>query len=715
MFLAVFPVVSTAVEIPFSDAVVGPAVSQQFDPSIGASDDGYLVVWSDQRASLETYAARVARDGEVLDPTGIRLGPGAACERSVVWNGNEWVVLWSTGDGRLWESRLSRAGEVRVHGRLVAEGIQSPSVLQAGVYTVVGYASSARPYEPRGMFLDGQGNIAADVRLASGDETQAPRIAWNGTHLLAVWTKGPAPDRTVIEGVRFTRDGLVDPVARPLVSEGSPVDPRVASDGEGFMLLTRDNTSRGDSARALSAGLTTVRQQPTALASGGIDATTLLWDGTQYVVVAEDGTGINAVRMDPDGSLRDEVPAVVQAFEGGSAAASPVAAADGSRLFVAWTGRSGPDGSNYDIIGTTLTSALEPGDAALVSASAAAQTNPLLAAGSDRILTLWNEEAKLYARRVTQAGEPIDAAPILLSSAASESSATFDGSTFLVVWVDTARAFLKTLAIPLAGPIDPRLARERALEEPGVTAIASSDGATIVGWVDRGALALARIDATAQMIDTVPLTLAESDVATLSITGGEGFLVTWGRSVSGEAQTARPAAVHGAVLSRDLAVSSFPGFEIVDTDAEEGAPSAAWNGSEWLVVWERSDRSRADVRARHITVEGWPIEGTARDAGFLIADDADTPRLVWDGARYSLAWRSAAGRSFLATEADPSHGVFDLHDAGDSVAGSYSLVSTGTGRVARAWSRIAHGAAYGGVARAFMELPSPASRRRSVR
>lgn len=719
MLLAVFPVVSFAAEIAFSNAVVGPAASHQFSPAIGSNGDGYLVVWSDRRASLETYATRLSRDGAVLDRTGIRLGSAMANERAVVWTGSEWRIVWNTPDGRLWESRVTRDGVVLHDARTIAERVQAPNVVQAGAHTVVGYSSMDHPFVPRAMFIDAAGRIANDVALASGSvERQSPGVGWNGTHVVAVWASGPQPGSVVIEGIRVTVSGLIDAAPRALVSAGSPLQPRIASDGNDFLIVTRDYGTKIDTARRLSADLATVGTA-TDLPSGGIDRTTLLWNGSRYVMVSEDGAAITGFRLDSSGAMIDPQPVTLASTDGVGTAA-PVAAAAGGELFVAWVGVDDPAAADddFDIYGATISPSMTAAARRLISASAAAQTNPRIVSGGQTILTLWNEGSKLFARRVTGDGEPIDSTPVLLSSSAADVATAGGSSNVFVAWTDRANGRLMTMRVPERGLLDPRAAWRRDVESPVAVALSADGGTTVIGWVSKGALQIARVDDDGRIRDEAPLPVAEGAIESPAITGSEGggFLVTWTDTATSGVGNVFPSAIRGAVVSSQLAVISFPGFEIVDTADEEGAPAAAWNGSEWLVVWERSILNRRELRARHITRDGWPIEGTARDEGVLVAEHAMSPQVVWDGSRYAFAWRSSgeSPRVRFASLANLEQRATDVADAGEAAAAPV-LSLVGRGRVASAYSKISRDAAHGGVARAFMQLPEGQGRRRSVR
>src|SRR5205809_3080543 len=72
--LLAFPVIAEIAEQPISDVVYGSAPGYRDYPHIASDGENFLIVWHDERAlPAVVYAARVNRDGEPLDPTGLRI------------------------------------------------------------------------------------------------------------------------------------------------------------------------------------------------------------------------------------------------------------------------------------------------------------------------------------------------------------------------------------------------------------------------------------------------------------------------------------------------------------------------------------------------------------------------------------------------------------------------------------------------------------------
>jgi len=82
-----------------ADFPVCTAPAGQFYPAVAYTGDRFYVFWLDQRhapyESASVYAARVTRDGTVLDPNGIELFHGDAGYRcNAAFDGTNFLVVF---------------------------------------------------------------------------------------------------------------------------------------------------------------------------------------------------------------------------------------------------------------------------------------------------------------------------------------------------------------------------------------------------------------------------------------------------------------------------------------------------------------------------------------------------------------------------------------------------------------------------------------------
>src|SRR5947207_2344244 len=114
-------------EKPASDVIYGPAPNYQYDPLIASDGTNFLIVWLDERSFPSAmYAARMTRQGELLDPTGIRI-PVSTLPAALLFAGDAYVVLF-TKEQSLYATRISREGEILENGKLLESNQTSPPI-----------------------------------------------------------------------------------------------------------------------------------------------------------------------------------------------------------------------------------------------------------------------------------------------------------------------------------------------------------------------------------------------------------------------------------------------------------------------------------------------------------------------------------------------------------------------------------------------------------
>lgn len=237
-------------------------VSRQRRP---ARERSGLVVWRDYRTqNAQVYAARVTRDGRVLDPDGILVS--LADYDVSPWN----FAIASNGSGLLavWRGYDNATG------------------------TSAMYATE----------LDGAGAVVGHIRLA--DAGTSPTVAWNGRRYLVAWI-GADEDHSIL-ALRITK-GKVDRDPMVLSSSGPAWKsaPKVASDGEDFFVAWAD--ARSGSSHVYG---TRVTSNGRVLDPGGKvvfgdseynSVSGVAWDGAHYVVASR----LNLIRVSQDGVVVD--------------------------------------------------------------------------------------------------------------------------------------------------------------------------------------------------------------------------------------------------------------------------------------------------------------------------------------------------------------------------------------------------------------------------
>lgn len=231
------------------------------------------------RSPLTTSQHRTVRRS-VLDAIGILIASDVDGRPVVVWTGASYLVAFRyANNAAIWVARVGRDGSIVDGPRVLGASGKPLCALRTAMSVVIGYRGSTL----RALMLTRDADIIRDVALPrdSGDAS----IAWNGSHFAAAWTESTG-GKYRLGVVRFDATGVVDGEPRTL-DDSYPHQPRIASDGESFAILSSNQPANiGRSGqyllRHLAADLSdagTATVFPDAIA----DEASLLWAGDRGV------------------------------------------------------------------------------------------------------------------------------------------------------------------------------------------------------------------------------------------------------------------------------------------------------------------------------------------------------------------------------------------------------------------------------------------------
>jgi hypothetical protein len=559
-----------------------------------------------------------------------------------------------------------------------------------------------------GSVLDPEG---IPVSVASGLQGE-PAVAFDGTNYLVVWTDMREGDADIY-GARVTRDGvLVDTSGLTIVDDDSTgqAGPAVTHDGSNFLLVWGETRSGGAfdiyGARVNSEGaMLDSTGFPISLAQSwqgspaiafGIDEALVVWedmrggpatdiygsritsagevldsagiaiatsswyefdtkitfDGTQYLVVWTNAVAHGNVlggRVATDGTVIDTLGFFIS--QGGEYAGNPAVAFDGVHSVVAWNDvRAGMadhsiSAARVDGNGFVLDSQGIP-----VSNAASSQKLPDAAFGAADFLVVWGETrvgiSDIYGVRLTPEGTVVDSAGIRISPPGGDQAfaALAHGlSNFLVVWEDGrfrerdvcgARVgydgvVLDTTSVLISGSPWEQCAP-----------VVGSDGTDfLVAWQDwRNSsydIYCARVSQTGTVLDTAGVAVCTSSgdqVTPAMAYNGTDYLVLW------QAQSVGIRDLYGARINRQGVVLDPDGFIVSAAAGDEEQPAAASDGDIFLVVW--SDRRNGDRDIHGARVTGTGIVLDTAGIEICTAPGAQNyPAVEYDGADFLVVWQ----------------------------------------------------------------------------
>lgn len=726
-------------------AVPTAATQTRVQPALASDGTDYFAVWTDDRSGFSSVTGtRIARDGRVLDPLGIRI---AATARSlstdsgpkpqVAWDGAAYLVAWSAPQGDLYPrsvyaARIAPDGRMVMQPRVVAEGGITGSgqyVASNGSVSVIAYQDNASG-QLRIAVLDRDGNT---LRHETFPELQGfvsePAVAAGRTHFVVAWRSNPGfsiADDT-IKAVRLTAAGQVDGTP---VTAGRGEHPAIATDGTRFTITSRRNIDWQDFilvSRTFDENLDPVSGEHELLHGRQLDHATVLWTGAHYEVVTARHLSpghfeIVTIALDRDGN--PQAPRGRGTSFGELFWLQLAAATNGTDLLltrpieIASPARTQMFAQLYAGNSTTSSAPI------LLSWSGNAHRDPSIAASALGHLVAWVEDDGVYATRVDRQGSSLDGRGIRLTGYFyGFVRAAFDGTNYVVAWGDAGFIGLRWIAphdgatvaaatIP-AGPHGPELA------------LAVTPEATYLAYVaDR--VRVVRIPNATHTPDPAPLAVSPEDmyVAHPALAwNGEALLVTWNEMRTSHADPPIPWSinVHAARVTPGLSLLDPAPLLIAATNEENeeyelGPVSVASNGTDWLVV---STLNGTDVIARRVLQDG-DVRGNAP----VKIGKGIHPVVAWNGSRFAVAWKEGNWEDLerpVVLAAVPEFGTpvatnRVLVSSRTAASGArLSIVPTGNGAVAVAYTRVSNLLEHAGVERSFFRVLDFNKRDRAIR
>lgn len=643
-----------------SSFVISEAAGDQRRPEVAFNGTNYLVVWSDLRggSNFDVYGARVTPAGGVLDPGGIAISAAAADQDdpAVSASGSTWVVAWRdgrNGTDNIFAARVGAGGNVADPvGIALAPGAtvqNEPAIAASSTVALVAYTSAG--IDVRATRLDTTtGAVLTSTGVGvSGSTDRLPAVAFDGTNFLVVYQRDGQGNLRDINGVRVTQGGTPLDSAEGFVINGEPGNARVPSVtfGNGrYLVAWHDDKLTSTAPDVLAATVLpdgTVNQTRGFLINGVTD-----WQ--VYPDVAAGSGGFLAVwedrrNRDPDvygvalqssGAPTNSTGFVIST--GANRQFAPSVVFKDPFFFVVYQDSRRSGGTDYDLKGVRIRVSgtiadpygLNITNAAGNQAAPALTYNPvddeILVVWTDRRAGNWDIRARLYApnwvptpERVIASGPADETFPrVAYNSAAGR---------YLVAWQDERGGDFDVYAARVdnvtANVVDPggNLVVSAANDQRSVD-VASDGLVWLVAWEDdrngpdtediRGAIV--NFANTVSIPDFAISTAPNVQAAVRVAYDGTNFVAVWGDARTGILGTSDVYAARitsgGIVLDPagiGLATSGSlnegrPGVAIVD-DTNVGGPT-------WFVVWRQDAAPGSQARdlfGRQFTTAGVPV------------------------------------------------------------------------------------------------------------
>ncbi len=651
------------------EAVYGPASGAQLPTAIASDGTDYLVVWNDLRdGSWDIYGARVAMDRSLLDSSGIAISIAAKDQghASVAFDGTSYFVVWEdarNGRYEIYGARVAADGRVLdpsgIRIATAAVGLRNPDIAFDGTnYLVVWQDSICGSYDVYGLRIGRDGNVLDSVRtpisIATFDQIN-PRVAFDGANYLVVWEDLRHGSHDVYGARVGTEGDVIDSSGIAIATAtGDQAGPAIASGGSNYFVVWRDSRAGFDEiygARVATDG--------SVLDSTGIPISRgpyepedpkVSFDGTNYLVVWHDwraGVGVYAVRVSTQGSVIDtSVINVSPASHGGWSVAVSF---NGTDYLVAWKG-GGPYnvcGVRVGVEGTVLDSL--PTNFAM---SACDQMASAVAFAGTNYLVVWHELRDrgydIYGARVAPDGRVPDSRGIPICTLAADQehpAVASDGDNFLVVWQDSrVESYGRPHTIYGA-----RVAQDGTVLDPSSIMISTAsayqefpsvafDGTHyLVVWQRNGDIYGGRVTTGGVVLDPagIPISTAPNTQEHPSLAfDGINYLVVW-QDIRGGYRND----VYGARVGVDGHAVDSTGIAISTAVWHQAYPDVAFDGSNYFVVWhDQRSGSSFDIYGARVGTDGSVLDPDGIPVS-TAPDDQAQPAVAYDGSCYLVAWK----------------------------------------------------------------------------
>ncbi len=669
----------------------------EFSPSVAFDGTNYLVVWEDSRRGRFTiYGARVSKSGVVLDSAGIGMPippyTNTQGDPSVAFNGTNYLVVWKNYSCfiEIYGARVSPGGVVLDSaGILISPAAYLPgypSVASDGTNYLVVWEDYLTPIpdiygarvSPGGVVLDSSG---IPISTAAYDQ-RYPSVAFDGTNYLVVWEDYRSGSHFDIYGARVSQGGAVlDSSGIPISTAARSEHPSVAFNGTNYLVVWEDFRSGSTldiyGARVASNG--TVLDPagiPISTAENSQMTPSVAFNGTNYLVVWKDyrnwGADIYGARVASNGTVLD--PAGIPVSTAVDDQEAPSVASDGTNYLVVWEGfRSG---SHFDIYGARVSQggAVLDSSGIPISTAAYGQWYPSVASDGTNYLVVWEDSrsgtySDIYGARVATDGTVLDPAGIPISTAGSFQllpSVASDGTNYLVVWDDFrggshydiygARVASNGTVLDPAGiPIS------TAAYGQWYPAVAFNGTNYLVVWEDYGDDEIygARVSPGGVVLDSAGILI--SPAAYLPgfpsvASDGTNYLVVWHDYRSGSHFD-----LYGARVSPGGVVLDSSGIPISIVANHQWYPAVAFDGTNYLVVWEDSrSGTYSEIYGARVSPGGVVLDSSG--IPISIVAGPTYPAVAFDGTNYLVVWqddRAALTLDIYGARVNPSGVVMD--------------------------------------------------------
>jgi hypothetical protein len=490
-------------------------------------------------------------------------------------------------------------------------------------------------------------------------------VGFDGTSLFVAWGDQRGGGNWDVYAARVTRGGVVLDAAGIAISQAADdqCGPDVGFDGSNLLVVwddkRNDTYSRDIYGARVTPGGTVLDTSGITIATGDRSqrSPALAFDGQNFLVAwQQPGNGMSDIwgaRVTPQGTVLD--PTGFGISWAANEQYVPAVGFDGTSFLVAWKDYRIGDHNPSDVYGARVTSqgtVLDPAGF-VISQAAHDQYNPAVGVGGSNFLVVWQDNRSninydIYGARLTPQGAVLDSAGFVISKALIANkqrmpAVSFDGANFLVAWQDDRNGngwdIYGARAMPQGTVLDSVSFAISLAADSQCSPAAGSDGvSSLVVWEDdRNAngwdIYGARVTPEGEVLDStgIVISLAAGDQLSPAVGfDGANFLVAWQDGRSGMD-------IYGARVTPQGVVLDSSGLVISQAENDQVSPAVAFDGANFLVVWQDVRSGRSDVYGARVTPQGTVLDSTGVAISTAVSTQA-SPAIAFDGSNFLVVW-----------------------------------------------------------------------------
>jgi|GEM_PF-2461461 len=597
-------------------------------PDIVFDGTNYFVAWLAGNTGADIYGARITPDGTVLDPNGFSITTNGDYNVGVAYGDGVYLVTWGVHvamaalvdtNGTVLSSFLIRGdypNESDCHPHAAFNGTNFLVVWSIAVY------HSPPPWEcgimgsritPNGTNLD-PGGFHITYQTGNGDAT--PQVVFDGTNWFVVFTR---MNLSYLGYAWVTPDGV--PFGEADIPGGwGLVFPEVVLGDSVYWVEAIDITDPNIYAaridfqgNVLDNPWIPVDMSPGWQAYGG-DA----YGDSTFIAIWEDQVNwdIYARRYAPDGNPLDSTRFLVNSSIN-SQRYPPGVAFDGTNYLAVYVDDRNNDNYIYGARVTQNGIILDAEGFPISSQGTGGVMYPWprVAFGDSLYLCVWeNSDAQIWGARILPDGTVLDPNGLPITSGYYESSwpsISYSHGIFLVSYRrynGNYQYAIKATRVALDGQIlDPAgiiIKPPEVISRP-VPEVAPYDNGFLVTWLYKSAsdsvIEGARLNFQGAVLDSPAIQISPPGVGGEwhgVASSGDTFFVVWDRDTTG---------IYGTRVDSSGAVLDPAGIAVcINQPNRQAQPSVAFNGKDFLVVWQdsRLDPSQYDLFGARVSPDG---------------------------------------------------------------------------------------------------------------